>query len=184
MEVKIKNQNELIDATIEMVDGIMVVSPKELFKPKDGEVVYVSGYNKYVFIYKDEITEEAYYYVAFSINKERVEFPDGGHIGYISQLRPATEEEKQLLFDKLAEEGWDWDAEKKQLVKLKWKPKLVGEDYYNPSFNEFEFEPYLYGWDEDEIDFKLYEMGWVFKTKEECQSFCDRLNKAIEEVKP
>ena len=39
MEVKINNQNELIDATIEMVGGVMVVSPKEVkFEPKDGDV--------------------------------------------------------------------------------------------------------------------------------------------------
>lgn len=29
MEVKIKQGNEMLDATIEMVDGVMVVSPKE-----------------------------------------------------------------------------------------------------------------------------------------------------------
>lgn len=29
MEVKIKNGNEMLDATIEMIDGVMVVSPKE-----------------------------------------------------------------------------------------------------------------------------------------------------------
>lgn len=30
MEVKIKQGNEMINATIEMVDGVMVVSPKEV----------------------------------------------------------------------------------------------------------------------------------------------------------
>ena len=29
MEVRIKQGNEMLDATIEMVDGVMVVSPKE-----------------------------------------------------------------------------------------------------------------------------------------------------------
>ena len=30
MEVKIKQGSEMLDATIEMVDGVMVVSPKEV----------------------------------------------------------------------------------------------------------------------------------------------------------
>ena len=30
MEVKIKNNGELLEAIIEMVDGVMVVSPKEV----------------------------------------------------------------------------------------------------------------------------------------------------------
>ena len=35
MEIKIKQGSEMLDATIEMVDGVMVVSPKEeKFKPR------------------------------------------------------------------------------------------------------------------------------------------------------
>ena len=38
MEVKINNNGEMLDATIEMIDGVMVVSPKVVkFEPKDGE---------------------------------------------------------------------------------------------------------------------------------------------------
>ena len=94
-----------------------------------------------------------------------------------------TEVEKQKLFDKLKEEGYEWDAEKKELVKLKWKPK-VKEDYYTPSWSGFVFEPHVYGWDEDEFDFKCHSMGRVFKTKEECQAFCNKLNEAINSVEP
>lgn len=185
MEVRIKQGKEIIDATIEMVDGVMVVSPKEVkFEPKDGDVVYSKGYREYVFVYKDNLTMEAYFYAALSIEDNKIEFPDGGrHIGYVSQLRPATEEKKKLLFDKLAEEGYEFDFDKKELVKLKWKPG-VGVDYYTPSFNMLEFEPYLSGWDEDETDLILYEIGWIFKTEQECQEFCNRLNEAINSVKP
>lgn len=93
MEVKIKNQNELIDATIEMVDGIMVVSPKEVkWKPKDGEVFH---------------------------------FP--------------------VFSDVLG--GFDTDYQEKDNTRI-------------PSV----------------------ERGWCFKTEQECQAFCDRLNKAIENI--
>lgn len=95
MEVKIKQGKEMIDATIDMVDGVMVVSPKE----------------------------------------------------------------------------------------VKWKPK-VEEDYYTPSFTGFEFNPYRNVWEEDSTDDELYNKDWVFKTEQECQEFCNRLNDAINQVKP
>lgn len=43
----------------------------------------------------------------------------------IIEIRLATEEEKQQLFDALEKKGKAWDAEKKQIVdlKLKWTPK-------------------------------------------------------------
>ena len=42
----------------------------------------------------------------------------------IMEIRLATEEEKQQLFDALAKEGKAWDAEKKQVVDLKPKVEL------------------------------------------------------------
>lgn len=117
MEVKIKQGSEMLDATIEMVDGVMVVSPKEVkFEPKDGDVVYSGGFYDFVFIYKDNLTAEAYYYVSLSLKDNKIELPDGGHIGYVTQLRPATEEEKKKLFDKLAEEGYEFDFDKMELM--------------------------------------------------------------------
>lgn len=42
----------------------------------------------------------------------------------IVEIRPATEEEKQKLFDALAKENKAWDAEKKQIVDLKPKVEM------------------------------------------------------------
>lgn len=187
MEIKLKTKEGLVDAIIEIVDGVMIVSPKEVkFEPKDGDVSFHDGM---IYIFKgvkpssmlpgkSAIIHHCYY------DGEILEVKEGFGCGYIDcSQRPATEEEKQKLFYKLAEEGWEFDFEKKELVKLKWKPK-VGEDYYTPSWDGYVFEPYLYGWNEDEFDFKCHSMGRVFKTKEECQEFVDKLNQAIEGVKP
>lgn len=187
MEVKIKQGSEMLDATIEMVDGVMVVSPKEVkFEPKDGDVVYSGGFYEFVFIYKENLTAEAYYYVYLCLKDNKIELPDGGHIGYVSHLRPATEEEKKRLFDKLAEEGYEWKPDTKELVKLKWKPK-VGERYYTIAGNTCSNNIFFvesYKWVNDSRDNELYYRRIVFKTKEECQEFCNRLNQAIEGVKP
>lgn len=184
MEVKIKLGKEMLDATIEMVEGVMVVSPKEAkFEPQDGDVVYSGGFYDFVFIYRENLTAEAYYYVSLFLKNNKIELPDGGHIGYVSQLRPATEEEKKKLFDKIAEEGYEWKADTKELVKLKWKPK-EDEKYFMPAFDSSGFHIRPFFWIDSRVECKYYDMGWVFRTKEECQEFCNRLNDAINSVKP
>ena len=184
MKVRIKEENGYVDAEWTIEDGVMVVSPKEVkFEPKDGDVVYAGGFYDFVFIYKDNHIVESYYYAALRVKDGKIILPDGGHIGYVSQLRPATEEEKKLLFDKLAEEGYEFDFDKKELVKIKWKPK-DGESYFYPSMYKCKILCCNDEWSNDVVDILIYNKGWVFKTEQECQEFCNRLNDALSQVKP
>ena len=89
MEVKIKQGNEMLDATIEMVDGVMVVSPKE------GEEIWLPLY-----------------------------YASPSEFGPIKSL--LNKGRDKAILDK----------------------------------------------------------GWCFKTEEECQAFCDRLNEVVNSVKP
>lgn len=43
--------------------------------------------------------------------------------------RLATEEEKQLLFNKMKEQGLKWNAEEKKVEKIRWRAKY-GEEYW------------------------------------------------------
>ena len=190
MEVRIKQGEEMIDATIEMVDGVMVVSPKEVkfepkevkFEPKDGDVIVSGGDTRFVAIFNKMRFDYSLYYYALLVldGDKRPQI-----IGWASFLnvRPATEEEKQKLFDKLAEEGLSWDSEKKEIVKLKWYPKN-DELYCRPKFNEEGFACCKDRWDNVKYENFLYNKGWIFKTEQECQEFCNRLNEAINSVKP
>lgn len=45
-------------------------------------------------------------------------------------VHPATEEQKQILFDKMAEEGLRWNAEEKRVEKMRWKPNFSNWYYY------------------------------------------------------
>lgn len=184
MEVKIKNETGLVDATIEMVDGIMVVSPKvEKFEPKDGDVVYVKSSWDNIIIYKEDVSGIGRY-VNLSDNKYL--YTDNNVVcdkDSVEEIRYTTEEEKKKLFDKLAEKGYEWDADTKELVKLKWKPKY-DDNYWSPSLFNSEFIPWKNSWRNSTISNKRLEKGWVFKTKGECQEFCDKLNQAIERIKP
>ena len=182
MEVKIKDQDKLVDATIEMVDGVMVVSPKNVYVPKDGDVVMNSNF---VFIYRDALTVEAYYYVACNIFEGSLILDEGKHIGFINQLRLANDSDRDILFKAIDQEGYEWLADEKKLVKKEWKPKYY-EYYYFPSFSyiKVEFKPESDINQNCEGDIALYEKGWVFRTEEECQQLCDKLNEVIDSIKP
>lgn len=184
MEVKIKQGAGLVDATIEVVDGVMVVSPKEVkFEPKEGDVVtsVQNGVYEGTAIFEEEDNLEAWFHASISKSGKLY---TSGYMGYVDDLRPATEEEKQKLFDKLKEEGYEWDAEKKELVKIKWEPN-EGEEFWFPinKAGSICFKPLgtLFNKGRDE---EYLHKGWVFKTKGECQEFCDKLNEAIEGFKP
>lgn len=83
---------------------------------KDGDIVV---YGKSVAICRKIYKDTLYFYV--SINEMfGLLFDD--NVESSEEYRFATEEEKQKLFDALAEEGKAWDAEKKQIVEL--KPKV------------------------------------------------------------
>lgn len=185
MKVRIKQGEEMIDATIEMVDGVMVVSPKEVYEPKDGDVVSI--FNKSYGVWMTAICREIHnercsvYCMIdakdkLSVNLSKVSTSYG--------IIAATEEEKQKLFDKLAEEGLAWDAERKELVKLKWKPK-ENERYYYPANYGYGFVLADTCFNANFLnDVKRIESGRYFKDKQECQEFCNRLNEAINSVKP
>ncbi|MBA7489012.1 MAG: hypothetical protein HG422_08320 [Prevotella sp.] len=46
-----------------------------------------------------------------------------------SDFRLATEEEKQLLFDKMKEQGLKWNAEEKRVEEIRWRAEK-GEEYH------------------------------------------------------
>lgn len=184
MEVKIKNGNEMVDATIEMVDGVMVVSPKaEKFEPKDGDILFIESSCDNIIIYKESDCGIGRY-VNFSDNRHL--YTDNLIVCYeddVKEIRPATEEEKKKLFDKLKKEGYEFDFEKKELVKLKWKP-MAGQQYYRPAICNAQFKAVIEDWSDDAMDVLYFDKGWAFRSEEECQAFCDKLNQTIERVEP
>ena len=184
MEVRIKDNNGYVDADWTIEDGIMVVSPKvEKFEPKDGDVVFVKGALEHILIYKEEKSENI---VAYADLVDSILGNVSSHAvckANVVDLRPATEDEKQKLFDKLKEKGLEWDAEKKEVVKIKWKPKF-DTTYYKPLLNVSQFRVDSVRWYNLKEDEELYQKGWVFQTNEDCAVFVKKLNQAIEGVKP
>lgn len=100
---------------------------EEVREFKDGDVLTSRLDNKFIFIFKkDELNQKDNrngYYVCHKANhiinvatKDRLLF-----CGYKIDVRLATEEEKQLLFDKMKEQRLLWNAEKKRVEKIRWR---------------------------------------------------------------
>lgn len=116
-----KYKNVINDDTIEIVDGNLIITPKE-FGFKDGDFI-VSGWEdkvsecEWICILKGYFSKEYYNKYAGLIlsgnNRGKLEY-----IGYCDAqeyTRLATDSEKQLFIEKLKERGKRWNAETKQI---------------------------------------------------------------------
>jgi len=56
------------------------------------------------------------------------------HIKYAETIYPATKEQRELLFEKINEAGYEWDSEKKELKKI--EPKKLDADKVIEWLNE------------------------------------------------
>ena len=99
-------------------DGI-VIFEKDF---EDGDVLH-SLHDDLMLIYKEGSSSES-----FSSHFNTAHNYNSGW--NIHSFRHATEEEKQLLFDKMKEQDLRWNAEEKRVEKLLWRAD-VGEEYYH-----------------------------------------------------
>ena len=90
---------------------------------KDGDVLAVEpieGYSSsFVAIYKKQNEEDfdSYCFVGFD-----GKFYKNEHGHSTENIHPATKEQRDLLFQKMQEAGYDWDAGKRELKKMEQKP--------------------------------------------------------------
>lgn len=160
------------------------------YKPKDGDFVYVKtslGDSEFIFIKKEGlyITNK---YISYVFDPGTFFYDDKRIVcinDHIITIRPATKEEKQLLLDALHKDGKDWDAENRQIVDYKWKPKIgtyIHYPHFNNEFNQFVILTRV--WKENDMYLHLLlKKGWIFQTFKESQEFCNKLNKTIKNVK-
>lgn len=126
-------------------DGSVVFEKEEKLQDfKDGDVLTLMSDNKVVFIFKeDELKQKdnknGYYvchtsdYVIDVSTKDSLFF-----CGYKKDVRLATDKEKQFLFNKMEEQGLQWNVEKKKVEKIRWRAKK-GEAYYRLGFGDVVF---------------------------------------------
>lgn len=98
---------------------------------KEGDVLA----NKYgsVLIYAgfeddERVTVDNYCYITANHYEFCIEDHKTGSWYYIEDLNPATKEQRDLLFQKMKEAGYEWDSEKKELKKIEQKLTWSEED--------------------------------------------------------
>lgn len=102
---------------------------------KDGDIVFMKGIkNGYfancIFILRSEYKdgdERAFYYAFYNAD-DKFTTAEYGNTRVHYSLRPATDSEKQQLFDALAKKGKQWDAKKKAIVDLPKKCEFKAFD--------------------------------------------------------
>ena len=130
-KVSDEKATKIISLIEEHYGGKLNLSTLEIEKQpefKDGDIVFMKGikggyYANCIFILRSEYKdgdERAFYY-AFYNTDDKFTIAEYGNTRVHYSLRPATDSEKQQLFDALAKKGKTWDAEKKQIVDLKPK---------------------------------------------------------------
>ncbi|MBB1530169.1 MAG: hypothetical protein HG466_005640 [Prevotella sp.] len=123
-------------------DGCVVFEKEQEFN--DGDILaYASYSNRYCpFIYKGTDKNGFHKYYIGLDSLSRITLPNctdsrWGH----NTLRHATEEEKKELFDKMKEQGLQWNAEKKRVEKIRWRAGVEEEYYFiNPSLDVLKIE--------------------------------------------
>lgn len=174
MEVKLKagdslNIPEGCKAVIK--DGI-VVFEKEEFKRGD---VIVSKMNEILLV--DVHSFENYRLRSFVHIRQDGMLSDSSYSLWNENhtWRYATEEEKQLLFDKMKEQGLKWNAEEKKVEKIRWRAKK-GEEY---RFMNTDFTTVCTTELGDDVDTNRYDALNYFRTKEQAEEAAKRIKEVL-----
>jgi hypothetical protein len=134
---------------------------------KDGDVLH-STYDSVVLIFKD-YTDSTYFSSHYNCSGV------GNNMWRICCFRHATEEEKQLLFNKMKEQGLQWNAEEKRVETIRWRAKK-GEYYYHINADGFastiKHTDYI-------TDYYRYNFGNYFRTKEQTKEAARRVREAL-----
>ena len=125
------------DAHVEITDDCIYVEAElvkeQKYEPEDGDFVYVKAGYEHIAIFKKEVGEDMYVYanwnMPFSVYKIIIDdLRPLCCIHDLREIRPATEREKKMMIDQLAEVGKRWNEETKQIEDARWRAK-DGEPY-------------------------------------------------------
>lgn len=162
-------------------DGSVVFEKEEKEKVqefKDGDILVstANGIRHNAFIYKVEDKKGSHsYYIGIDICGQ-LSFDK-----YLScrwgnyDLSYATEEEKQALFDKMKEQGLQWNADKKRVEKIRLRAKKGGDYYFIDVDSTVKSIDDTYS----TFDNKLWDALNYFRTEEQCKEAAGRIREVL-----
>ena len=173
MEVKLKAGDSLNipEGCKAVIKGNVVVFEREEKEDmrdfKDGDVLH-SICDHEVLIFKKN-TDSEYFYSHYNYSGK------DNSMWLIDAFRYATDEEKQLLFYKMKEQGLQWNTEEKRVEKIRWRAK-EGEEYF---MIEADVKVKAYRDDNDEDDNTLYNALNYFRTIEQAEEAAKRVKETL-----
>ena len=157
-------------------DGCVVFEKEQEFK--DGDILAFAKCFGYPcpFIYKNtDVRRFHQFYVGVNSLKE-ICLSDGVDKRWGNRtLRYATEEEKQELFDKLKKKGLRWNAEKKEVEKVRWRAERGKKFFYLYA----ELKPSEVIDIKSEADSFFWENCSYFSTKEQAKEAVKRVKETL-----
>ena len=168
MEIKFKQGDSVAipDGCKAVINDGVVVFEKDF---NDGDILHsICGENTLLIFKNCESNGEffnSYYNQSATLNS-----------GWrIDGFRHATEEEKQLLFDKMKEQGLRWNAEEKRVEKIRWVAKDGGKYYVVNNFGHVVADK--------ESGFNIDRLRWAFgnyfHTQEQAEQAADAVKMAL-----
>ena len=145
------------------------------FKDGDVLVLIVNGHRHNAFIYKNtDIRGFHYYYIGLNMDN-LISIDNSDSKWGNANLSYATESEKQQLFAKMEEQGLKWNAEEKQVEKIRWRAKEGGDYYF------IDVDLTVKSLDDTYITFdnKLWNAFNYFRTKEQAEETAKRVKETL-----
>lgn len=153
---------------------------------KNGDVLTSLFDNKVVFIFREDESKQKYnengYYVCHIYVSDSagyaIDVPTKDSLsfcGHKDDVRLATDEEKQLLFDKMKEQGLRWNAKEKRVEKIRWRAKEE-EEYFTTTI---EGRIHKFYERNDEYDNTLYDIYAYFRTEEQTKEAAKRVKETL-----
>ena len=182
MELKLNSGDTITipDGCRAVIKDKIITVEKEVQEFKDGDFVSLNSLGaKILIIYKskkEDYNANCHASVCIDWCKNYVSYND---CCVCYDARIATEEEKKFLLDALHADGKDWDADNKQIVDYRCKPKVGDAYYYIDCFLDIVDDI----WSGDRMDDLVYTSGNCFKTKEEAQMYADKFSEILKERK-
>ena len=182
MKVELQNGDRITipEGCKATINGNEVVIEKEqVFKDGDVLEVECSGH---IIIFQErghaDLQNKNYYYVCMDAQRELkvAENHCQFYCGYTNNARHATDEEKQLRFNKMKEQGLRWNAEEKKVEKIRWRAEK-GEYFYFVQADGCVLENTEIS---NEDDDKIHEYGNYFRTQEQAERAAEVVKEALE----
>lgn len=159
-------------------DGSVLFEKEEVQDFKDGDILVsvVNMKRRNAFIYKSSDTLDSHLYYAGVNADGNLLINDSSNSRWGNQnLSHATEEEKQLLFDKMKEQGLQWNAEEKRVENISWRAE-EGKGYFGIG-SQGNLVAYIE--DGSRFDENLHEFGNYFRTSEQVKEAVKRIKEVL-----